>query len=71
MLLGLEFPSLVVKPLVDICVHVVPDVQWIIHEVDEEQKKEALCHHSEKLAVAYRLIRTPRTSYLQEPLYMW
>ena len=37
----------------------VPDTRWVMHEVDEEQKEEALCHHSEKLAIAYGLIRTP------------
>ena len=37
----------------------VPDTQLVMHEVDEQQKEEALCHHSERLAIAYGLIRTP------------
>ena len=37
----------------------VPDTRWVMHEVDEQQKEEALCYHSEKLAIAYGLIRTP------------
>ena len=37
----------------------VPDTRLVMHEVDEQQKEEAVCYHSEKLAIAYGLIRTP------------
>ena len=37
----------------------VPDTRWVTYEVDEQQKEEALCYHSEKLAIAYGLIKTP------------
>ena len=37
----------------------VPDTRLVMHEVDEEQKEEAVCHHSEKLAIVYGLMKTP------------
>ena len=37
----------------------VPDTQCVMHDVDEQQKAETLCKHSEKLAIAYGLISTP------------
>ncbi len=37
----------------------VPDTTWALHNVDEEQKAEMLCRHSEKLAIAYGLMSTP------------
>lgn len=35
------------------------DTQSVIHELDEQEKQEAICHHSEKLAIAYGLVSTP------------
>eukprot|EP01018_Ginkgo_biloba_P003562 Gb_16895 [translate_table: standard] len=37
----------------------VPDTKFVLHDVEEEQKEEILCHHSEKLAIAFGLINTP------------
>ena len=37
----------------------VPDTNVLLHDVEEEQKKQLLCHHSEKLAIALGLINTP------------
>eukprot|EP01018_Ginkgo_biloba_P025605 Gb_06568 [translate_table: standard] len=36
----------------------VPDTKFVLHDVDEEQKEQILCHHSEKLAIAFGLINT-------------
>jgi pentatricopeptide repeat protein len=35
-----------------------PDMRFVLHDVDDSQKEKALCHHSEKLAIAYGLIKT-------------
>ena len=43
----------------------VPDTRLVMHEVDEQQKEEILCHHSERLAIAYGLIRTPSGTALR------
>ncbi|KAG7611248.1 Pentatricopeptide repeat [Arabidopsis suecica] len=43
-----------------------PDVAGAFHDVDEEQREDNLSYHSEKLAVAYGLIKTPEKS----PLYV-
>lgn len=37
----------------------VPDTRIVLHDVDEELKEQALCHHSERLAIAFGLISTP------------
>eukprot|EP01018_Ginkgo_biloba_P020443 Gb_15797 [translate_table: standard] len=37
----------------------VPDTNFVLHNVEEEQKENILCHHSEKLAIAFGLINTP------------
>ncbi|CBI23541.3 unnamed protein product, partial [Vitis vinifera] len=37
----------------------VPDLEYALHDVGEEQKKQILLRHSEKLAIAYGLIRMP------------
>lgn len=37
----------------------IPDMRFVLHDVDDEQKEKALCHHSEKLAIAFGLISTP------------
>eukprot|EP01018_Ginkgo_biloba_P013169 Gb_21054 [translate_table: standard] len=36
----------------------VPDTRFVLRDVDEEQKEQILCHHSEKLAIAFGLINT-------------
>lgn len=37
----------------------VPDIANVLHDVEEEQKEEYLSFHSEKLAIAYVLMKTP------------
>ena len=37
----------------------VPDASLVLHDVDEEQKEQSLWHHSEKIAVAYGLMKIP------------
>eukprot|EP01018_Ginkgo_biloba_P000568 Gb_34520 [translate_table: standard] len=37
----------------------VPDTNFVLHDVEEEYKEHLLCYHSEKLAIAFGLIRTP------------
>ncbi|XP_010528348.1 PREDICTED: pentatricopeptide repeat-containing protein At5g39680 [Tarenaya hassleriana] len=41
-----------------------PDVAGVCHDVEEEQKEDNLSYHSEKLAVAYGLMKTPERSPL-------
>ncbi|XP_077242761.1 pentatricopeptide repeat (PPR) superfamily protein [Tasmannia lanceolata] len=36
----------------------VPDTNFVLHDVEEEQKEQNLSHHSEKLAVAFGIIAT-------------
>eukprot|EP01018_Ginkgo_biloba_P013233 Gb_05439 [translate_table: standard] len=41
----------------------VPDTRFVLHDVEEEQKKQILYHHSEKLAIAFGLInKSPGTT---------
>lgn len=37
----------------------VPDIATVFHDVEAEQKEEYLSYHSEKLAIAYALMKTP------------
>eukprot|EP01018_Ginkgo_biloba_P034623 Gb_37261 [translate_table: standard] len=37
----------------------VPNTRFLLNDVEEEQKEQILCHHSEKLAIAFGLINTP------------
>ncbi|XP_057826251.2 pentatricopeptide repeat-containing protein At3g26782, mitochondrial [Cryptomeria japonica] len=37
----------------------VPDTRFVLNDIEEEQKEQALCHHSEKLAIAFGLLNTP------------
>eukprot|EP00253_Pinus_taeda_P001118 PITA_01118 len=37
----------------------VPNRSLALHDVEEEQKEDMVCHHSEKLAIAFGLINTP------------
>jgi pentatricopeptide repeat protein len=36
----------------------VPDTRFVLNDVEEEQKEQFLCHHSEKLAIAFGLLKT-------------
>ncbi|KAF8388440.1 hypothetical protein HHK36_027110 [Tetracentron sinense] len=36
-----------------------PDTEWVLHNIEEEEKEDALGSHSEKLALAFGLISTP------------
>lgn len=38
----------------------VPDCTFVLHDVDEEQKVHSLGYHSEKLAVAFGLLKFPK-----------
>eukprot|EP01018_Ginkgo_biloba_P002733 Gb_33136 [translate_table: standard] len=41
----------------------VPDMRFVLNDVELEQKEQIICHHSEKLAIAFGLINTsPRTT---------
>eukprot|EP01018_Ginkgo_biloba_P031865 Gb_04144 [translate_table: standard] len=37
----------------------VPDKKFVLSDVEEEQKEHLLCHHSEKLAIAFGLLNVP------------
>eukprot|EP00253_Pinus_taeda_P001094 PITA_01094 len=37
----------------------VPDTNFVLHDVEEEQKEHMLCYHSEKLALAFGIISMP------------
>lgn len=37
----------------------VPDTRFVMHEIGDEVKEQAVCHHSEKLAITYGLLSTP------------
>ncbi|KAG6742944.1 hypothetical protein POTOM_053888 [Populus tomentosa] len=37
----------------------VPDTNFVLHDVEDEQKEQNLSYHSEKLAVAFGIISTP------------
>ncbi|KAG8069772.1 hypothetical protein GUJ93_ZPchr0006g41435 [Zizania palustris] len=43
----------------------VPDTEFVLHDIDEEQKESSLLYHSEKLAVAYCLLVTPKGMPIQ------
>eukprot|EP01018_Ginkgo_biloba_P008462 Gb_26311 [translate_table: standard] len=36
----------------------VPETNFVLHDVEEEQKEHILCHHSEKLATVFGIINT-------------
>ena len=40
-----------------------PETEWVLHNIEEEEKEDALGSHSEKLALAFALISTsPKTT---------
>ncbi|KAF7061163.1 hypothetical protein CFC21_067881 [Triticum aestivum] len=43
----------------------VPDLQSVLHDVDDELKEEMLSRHSEKLAIAFGLLATPEGTTLR------
>ncbi|XP_008665507.1 pentatricopeptide repeat-containing protein At2g22070 [Zea mays] len=43
----------------------VPDLNSVLHDVDDELKEELLSRHSEKLAIAFGLISTPEKTTLR------
>ncbi|KQK12964.2 hypothetical protein BRADI_1g07090v3 [Brachypodium distachyon] len=43
----------------------VPDLQSVLHDVDDELKEEMLSRHSEKLAIAFGLVSTPEKTTLR------
>ncbi|KAG6470924.1 pentatricopeptide repeat-containing protein At2g22070-like [Zingiber officinale] len=43
----------------------VPDTQSVLHDIDDELKEELLSRHSEKLAIAFGLISTPKNTTLR------
>ncbi|KAK9138357.1 hypothetical protein Sjap_008951 [Stephania japonica] len=36
-----------------------PDTKWVLHNIEEEEKEDALGSHSEKLALAFGIMSTP------------
>ncbi|CAM8951018.1 unnamed protein product [Rhodiola kirilowii] len=38
----------------------VPDTESVLHDLDEELKEQLLKHHSEKLAIAFAILNTPK-----------
>ncbi|PNY13148.1 pentatricopeptide repeat-containing protein at4g33170-like protein [Trifolium pratense] len=43
----------------------VPDTEFTLVDIEEEDKESALYHHSEKLAIAYGLMKTPPSTTLR------
>ncbi|XP_071734325.1 pentatricopeptide repeat-containing protein At2g22070 [Rutidosis leptorrhynchoides] len=43
----------------------VPKTEVVLHDLDEEIKEQILMHHSEKLAIAFALMKTPKNSTLR------
>eukprot|EP01018_Ginkgo_biloba_P010548 Gb_15394 [translate_table: standard] len=43
----------------------VPNTDFVVQDVEQEQKRQSLSHHSEKLAVAFGLISTPPGTPIQ------
>jgi hypothetical protein len=43
----------------------VPDLNAVLHDVDDELKEEMLSRHSEKLTIAFGLISTPEKTTLR------
>lgn len=42
-----------------------PDTNFVLHDVDDEQKEHVLSNHSEKLAIAFGIISTPPTTTIR------
>ncbi|KAF9596225.1 hypothetical protein IFM89_007907 [Coptis chinensis] len=46
----------------------VPKTDYVLHDVEEEQKEQNLSYHSEKLAIAFWIIATPTRTPIKVPL---
>lgn len=43
----------------------VPETNYVLHDIGQEEKENALCYHSEKLAVAFGLVSTSEGTPIQ------
>ncbi|KAI4330147.1 hypothetical protein MLD38_028450 [Melastoma candidum] len=43
----------------------IPDTRYVLHDIDQEAKEQALLYHSERLAIAFGLISTPARTTLR------
>ncbi|GAB2273690.1 hypothetical protein Dimus_008471 [Dionaea muscipula] len=43
----------------------VPDTNFVLHDVEEEQKEDELLYHSEKLAISFGILSTPKGACIQ------
>ncbi|MQL94552.1 hypothetical protein Taro_027233 [Colocasia esculenta] len=43
----------------------IPETNYVLHDIEEEQKENVLLHHSEKLAIAFGLLNTPNGTPIQ------
>ncbi|KAI7988922.1 Pentatricopeptide repeat-containing protein [Camellia lanceoleosa] len=43
----------------------VPETRFVLHDIDQEGKEEALLAHSERLAVAYGFLTTPARAQIR------
>lgn len=43
----------------------VPKTEAVLHDLDEEAKEQILMHHSEKLAIVFALMKTPKNATLR------
>ncbi|XAR73318.1 hypothetical protein NMG60_11007239 [Bertholletia excelsa] len=43
----------------------IPNTESVLHDLDEELKEQILRHHSEKLAIAFGLLKTPENTTLR------
>ncbi|KAL6959266.1 Pentatricopeptide repeat-containing protein [Sarracenia purpurea var. burkii] len=43
----------------------IPNTESVLHDLDEEVKEQILRHHSEKLAIAFGLLKTPENTTLR------
>lgn len=43
----------------------IPETRFVLHDVDQESKEEALLSHSERLAISYGLINSPARSTIR------
>jgi hypothetical protein len=48
-----------------------PDTRLVLRDVDEKDKELSLCFDSEKLAIAYGLIRTPSSKPVRVYKNLW
>lgn len=63
-LLEYRLPPKIEKPKIEHEVYV-PDTRYVLHDIDQEAKEQALLYHSERLAIAFGLISTPARTPLR------